>query len=248
MNALIKTLTLTLAAWFLVGCATVEQRNPKDPLESYNRTMFMVNSGVDQMVFKPLAKGYVAIVPEPVRDCVGGVFDNLKLPFSALNNLLQGKPKAACEDIARFMVNSTLGLGGCFDVATKLDMPASKKEDFGQTLAVWGVPSGPYIVLPLIGPSTLRDAAAQFTPVISGGGVDRNVIANDVHHVPTRNSALGLNLINTRADLLPATNALEKMTVDQYAFVRDGYLRRRMNQIYDGNPPDEDDEKPAKKP
>lgn len=244
----IKNIFLATLAWLCIGCATVEQRNPKDPLESYNRSMFMVNSAIDQIALKPLAKGYVAVVPAPVRECVSGVFENLKLPFSALNSLLQGKPAAACDDFARFVVNTTVGLGGCFDPATALGMPANHKEDFGQTLAVWGVPSGPYVVLPFFGPSTVRDGVAQFAPIVGGAPVDRNVISSDIHNrVPTRNVLLGVNLVNVRANLLPATDALEKMSVDHYAFVRDGYQRRRMNQIYDGNPPDEDDDKPEPK-
>ena len=243
----VRIMLLSLLAWLCVGCATVTNPNPKDPFESYNRTMFTVNTAVDQAVLKPVAKIYTAVLPEPVRDCVGGVFANLKVPFSALNNLLQGKVKAACEDIARFAVNTTLGLGGCFDPATAIGIP-NHKEDFGQTLGYWGVPPGPFVVLPLMGASTVRDALAEFTPILGGAPVDRNVISKDLHNrVPLRNSLLGVSVIDKRASLLPATDALEKMTVDQYAFIRDGYLRRRLNQVYDGNPPDEDDTEPVAK-
>jgi phospholipid-binding lipoprotein MlaA len=240
-----KTMTITryaivaIAAWLCIGCATVGTPNPKDPLESYNRSMFMANAAVDLVVTKPLARGYVAVVPAPLRECVGNVFDNLKVPFSALNNLLQGKGQAACEDLARFALNTVFGLGGCFDVATQAGIP-NHKEDFGQTLGHWGVPAGPYLVLPFFGPSNIRDGIATVGQIPLKNPIDRNVISKDVHHVPSRNTALGLNLINTRADLLPATDALEKMGVDEYAFIRDAAIRRRQNQVYDGNPPDED--------
>ena len=151
-----KTMTFTrylivaLAAWLCIGCATVGAPTPKDPLESYNRSMFMANAAVDLVVTKPIARGYVAVVPAPVRECVGNVFDNLKVPFSAINNLLQGKVQAACEDIARFTLNTVFGLGGCFDIATQAGIP-NHKEDFGQTLGAWGVPAGPYLVLPFFG-------------------------------------------------------------------------------------------------
>lgn len=240
-----KTATLTryliiaIAAWFCIGCATVGTPNPKDPFESYNRSMFMANAAVDLVVTKPLARGYVAVVPAPLRECVSNVFDNLKVPFSAINNLLQGKGQAACEDLARFALNTVFGLGGCFDVATQAGIP-NHKEDFGQTLGAWGVPSGPYLVLPFFGPSNVRDGIATMGQIPLKNPIDRNIISKDVHHVPSRNTALGLNLVNTRADLLPATDAIEKMGVDEYAFIRDAAIRRRQNQVYDGNPPDED--------
>jgi phospholipid-binding lipoprotein MlaA len=240
-----KTLTLTryliiaIAAWLCIGCATVGTPNPKDPFESYNRSMFMANAAVDLVVTKPLARGYVAVVPAPMRECVSNVFDNLKVPFSAINNLLQGKVQAVCEDVARFTMNTVFGLGGCFDVATQAGIP-NHKEDFGQTLGAWGVPSGPYLVLPFFGPSNIRDGIATIGQIPLKNPIDRNIVSKDVHHVPSRNTALGLNLVNTRADLLPATDALEKMGVDEYAFIRDAAIRRRQNQVYDGNPPDED--------
>ncbi len=231
--SLIRYGLLAIAAWLCIGCATVTTPNPKDPFESYNRTMFTANAAFDLVVTKPIARGYAAVTPAPVRECVGNIFDNLKVPFSAINNLLQGKPQAACEDVMRFAVNTVFGLGGCIDIATLAGIP-SHKADFGQTLGVWGVPSGPYLVLPLLGSSNVRDALAKVAPI------DRNVILKDVQHIPTRNSALGVDIINTRADLLPATDALEKMGVDEYAFVRDAAIRKRLNKVYNGNPPDDD--------
>jgi phospholipid-binding lipoprotein MlaA len=234
-----RYLVLALAAWLCIGCVTVSTPNPKDPFESYNRSMFLANAAFDVVVTKPIARGYAAITPAPVRECVGNVFDNLKVPFSAVNNLLQGKLQAACEDVMRFAINTVFGLGGCFDIATPAGLP-HHKADFGQTLGVWGVQSGPYVVLPLLGSSNVRDAFATLAQIPMKNPIDRNVLTKDIQHVPTRNSALGLSLINTRADLLPATDALEKMGVDEYAFVRDAAIRRRLNKVYDGNPPDED--------
>jgi phospholipid-binding lipoprotein MlaA len=234
-----RYLVLALAAWLCIGCVTVSTPNPKDPFESYNRSMFVANAAFDVVVTKPIARGYAAVVPEPVRDCVGNMFDNLKVPFSAINNLLQGKVQAACEDVARFAVNTVFGLGGCFDIASTAGIP-HHKADLGQTLGVWGVPSGPYLVLPLIGSSNVRDAFATIGQIPLKNPIDRNVITKDIHHIPTRNTLLGVDIINTRAGLLPATDALEKMGVDEYAFIRDAAIRKRLNKVYDGNPPDED--------
>jgi phospholipid-binding lipoprotein MlaA len=234
-----RHILMVVLALLSVGCASVSTPNPKDPFESYNRTMFKVNMAVDAAVTQPIARGYTAVVPNPLRECMGNMFDNLKVPFSALNNVLQGKFQAACEDVARFAVNTTAGVAGCFDVATKIGLP-NHKEDLGQTLGAWGVPSGPYLVLPLLGPSNIRDGLATIGQMSVKTPIDRNVISQDVHHVPTRNTLLGVNLIQTRAELLPATDALKKMNVDEYAFVRDASISRRQNQVYDGNPPDEE--------
>ncbi len=238
-SSLLKYALIALATWLCIGCVSVPTPNAKDPFESYNRSMFIANAAFDIVVTKPIARGYVAMTPAPVRECVGNVFDHLKVPFSALNNLLQGKFKAACEDVARFTINTVFGLGGCFDVATMAGIP-NHKADFGQTLAVWGVPSGPYLVLPLIGSSNVRDAFANIGQFPMKNPIDRNVITKDIHHVPTRNTALGVDVINTRADFLPATDALEKMGVDEYAFIRDAAIRKRQNKIYNGDPPDDD--------
>jgi phospholipid-binding lipoprotein MlaA len=235
---LIRYILIALLAILSIGCASVTTPNPKDPFESYNRTMFKVNTAVDAAITEPIARGYTAVIPSPIRDCVGNMFDNLKVPFSALNNVLQGKLQAACEDVARFAINTTAGVAGCFDIATKVGLP-NHKEDLGQTLATWGVPAGPYVMLPLLGPSNVRDGLARIGQMAMNAPVDRNLISTDIDHIPTRNTLLGMNLIQTRAELLPATDALKKMGVDEYAFVRDSSINRRQNQVYDGNPPDE---------
>ena len=237
-SGLIRYVLVAILVILSVGCTSITTPNLKDPFESYNRTMFKVNTTVDAAITQPIARGYTAVIPSPVRDCVGNMFDNLKVPFSALNNVLQGKLQAACEDVTRFALNSTAGLAGCFDVATKVGLP-NHKEDLGQTLAVWGVPAGPYVMLPLLGPSNVRDGLATIGQMAINTPIDRNIITKDIDHIPTRNTLLGINLVQTRAELLPATDALKKMGVDEYAFVRDASISRRQNQVYDGNPPDE---------
>ena len=236
----LKTAFVALLALSLIACASSGGshsslgQNPKDPFEGFNRAMYSFNSGVDTVLTKPLAKAYDAITPEPVQNCISNVFDNLRTPISALNNLLQGKVQDACSETARFLINTTVGLAGCFDVA-KMAGLERKSEDFGQTLGKWGVPSGSYLVLPLLGPSNVRDALSLVSPT------DKRLVIRGVDHIPTRNSALGLELVDTRTKLLGASAALEKMDVDQYSFVRDASIARRRNQVYDGDPPDEDE-------
>jgi len=210
--------------------------NPKDPFEKYNRTMFEFNDAVDNAIFKPVAKGYKAVVPEPARNCIGNVFSNVGDVFVAVNNLLQGKPGEAASDVCRVVVNSTIGLLGCFDVASEMGL-TKHNEDFGQTLGRWGFNSGPYMVLPFFGPSSLRDS---FGLVLD---VHFDPVAN-IQHVPTRNTLVAVRFVDRRAQLLAVGDLLEKVALDRYAYVRDAYLQRRRSQVYDGNPPE--DSAPAK--
>lgn len=230
----------------LVGCAAIPQgagTNPSDPFEVYNRHMFEFNDRVDRAVLKPLAQIYEASLPEVVRDCVGNAFANLGELPAALNNLLQGKPAAAASDLCRFVINSTVGLLGCFDVASKAGLPRSN-EDFGQTLGRWGMQPGPYFVLPLLGPSTIRDTVGR---TVDLGLTDP---VGYVDHVRTRNTLTGARVVDTRASLLPGEKVVDAAALDRYEFIRDGYLQRRRNLVYDGNPPrlldpDDDDPPPA---
>ncbi len=205
--------------------------NPNDPYEKYNRAVFQFNDTVDNAFFKPVAKGYRAIVPEPARNCVGNVFSNIGDVFVAANNLLQGKPVEAASDVCRVVLNSTVGLFGCFDIATEVGL-IKHNEDFGQTLGRWGVASGPYLVLPFFGPSSMRDSF--------GLGVDLYVdpVAN-INHVRTRNTMMGVRLVDRRAALLDVGDLLEKVALDRYAYLRDAYLQRRRSQVYDGNLPED---------
>lgn len=222
--AIVVVVSLTV----LTGCASVNA--PKaDPLEGLNRTTFKVNETVDDYVLKPVAKGYQAVTPGFVRSGVSNAFSNIGDVGTSVNNLLQGKPGNAVSDVGRFVVNSTLGLLGLFDVASGMGLE-KHDEDFGQTLGSWGVGSGPFLVLPLLGPSTLRDAAAK--PVDSYTGYSRYM-----GHVPTRNSTQALDIINFRADLLNTTSTLDEASLDKYQFIRDAYLQRRLSQVYDGKAP-----------
>lgn len=208
--------------------------DPKDPLQAYNRVMFAFNERADQYALKPVAKAYRFITPKPVQFVVGNFFSNLGDLWTGFNNLLQGKGKAAASDTARFFVNSTLGFLGFADVATEMGLE-KHNEDFGQTLGWWGVPSGPYFVIPLLGPSTIRDAASR--PVDTYG---QPYMWQDGHDA-LKWSLWTVDKVHTRASLLDAENAFNDAALDKYTLMRDGWLARRRNQVYDGDPPDEDD-------
>jgi phospholipid-binding lipoprotein MlaA len=214
---------------FLSGCAT--SGNPKDPIEGFNRAMYAFNEGLDTVLIKPVAQGYDAVLPMPVRTGVTNFFGNIADFFIGVNNLLQGKPDQAVSDLGRVLVNSTFGILGLFDVATEAGLE-KHEEDFGQTFGRWGVGDGAYVVIPVFGPRTLRDTAGLVLDV----AVDP--VAN-VSNVPTRNSLTALRLIDNRADLLPADKVIEEAALDKYAYVRDGYLQRRRNLVHDGNAPRE---------
>ncbi len=222
------------ASLLLAGCATGPNANPKDPLEPMNRSISRFNDVLDDNVIKPVATGYKDNVPDLVQTGVRNVFNNLSDIWSTVNNGLQLKGRDTAESLARVVVNTTVGIYGLFDVATHLNLERHP-EDFGQTLGYWGMPSGPYVVLPLFGPSTVRDG-------VSTVGVDMpNDVVKHIDHIPTRNATTGLRLVNKRASLLQASGMLEEASIDKYAFTRDAYLQYRRNQIYDGNPPDEDE-------
>jgi len=224
-----------------------EQRlKANDPYEGFNRAVYKFNMNSDKYVFKPIAKAYRAITPQPVSQGISNFFSNLHDPANMLYNFLQGKPKAGFSDLGRFLVNSTLGIAGLFDVATKMGLE-KHNEDFGQTLAVWGVGDGPYLVLPFFGPSNLRDGASipvdwyTYPP-------------NHMEEHSTRDKLLVVELIDKRAQLLEAGDILDQAAgADPYIFVREASRQRRISQIYDGNPPQaepppglfEDDSPPA---
>jgi len=227
-----KLCSLLAIASLASACTSMRSPSQSDPLEGFNRTVDGFNQVVDKAVIKPLAQGYDKVTPPEVRTVIGNFFSNLDDISVAVNNLLQGKPKAAGSDITRFALNTTIGIVGFADVATELGFPKND-EDFGQTLGVWGVGSGPYLVLPLLGPSSLRDAPSRFVDA---------PLDPLVHHdnVRVRNSLFVVNVVNTRARLLPATDLVERVALDQYAFVRDAYLKRRASLIRDGAPDPDD--------
>ncbi|MEM7765658.1 MAG: VacJ family lipoprotein [Pseudomonadota bacterium] len=222
---------LVMLSLGLTGCATTSENN--DPWEGYNRGMTSFNNGADRVLLKPLARGYRAVTPDLMERGVSNFFSNLGEPVNILNNLLQGKPVAALSDTGRLLLNSTMGIGGLFDVASKSGMPRHN-EDFGQTMAKWGVPSGPYFVLPFLGPSTVRDAF--------GAPADRAV--NLIEHLDSaslEDKLTVLQIISIRASLLPL-DAQINASNDPYLFVREAYLQRRNFLVYDGEPPiDEED-------
>jgi phospholipid-binding lipoprotein MlaA len=202
---------------------------PADPLEGVNRATFAFNEAVDKAVLTPVAKGYQAVTPQVVQSGVSNAFGNVGDVGTSVNNLLQGKPGNALSDVGRVLLNSTLGILGLFDVATPMGLQKNN-EDFGQTLGKWGVGSGPYLVLPLLGPSTLRDTVGRFP--------DRYVgYSRYVEHVPTRNVLTGVEIIQLRAELLKTTQTLDEASLDKYQFLRDAFLQRRLNQVHDGKVP-----------
>lgn len=216
-----------LLAVLLSGCASVPSRtrDARDPLESYNRWMFGINDAIDRGAVKPVAKAYVRVVPRPVRTGVGNFFRNLAYPRTIVNDFLQGKVRDGTRDTARLALNTVIGLGGILDPAGRMGLERHD-EDFGQTLGRWGVPAGPYFVLPLLGPSTIRDSIGRVPDEYSGG---RHYIADST----TRWSATVLDAIDVRAGLLD-TDALTQDTFDRYAFIRNAWLQRRNYLVHDG--------------
>lgn len=221
------------ASLLLVGCASAPTANPKDPWEPMNRSVASFNDKVDDNVLKPLATGYRNVVPDLIQTGVRNVFNNFADMWSTVNNLLQLKPINTAESLGRVIVNTVFGIYGIFDVATYIKLERHP-EDFGQTLGYWGMPNGPYLVLPLFGPSTLRDGASL--PV--DFAVSPTKLIADI---PTRNEVFAIRLVSKRAELLKPGNLLEEASIDKYSFTRDAYLQYRRSQIYDGNPPDEED-------
>ena len=214
----------------LAGCATGPHADPKDPFEDYNRATYSFNELLDRALLTPLAQGYNAITPAPVDKSVTNFFDNLRDVRSAINNLLQFKIGRAFSDVGRVAVNSTVGILGLMDVASNMNLP-SYKEDFGQTLGVWGFDSGPFIVLPLLGPSSGRD----------GIGLVADWFTDPLNYIDDEGARLGLkglNIVDTRSDLLNASRVVDQAALDPYAFIRDASLQRREDLVYDGNPPE----------
>lgn len=214
------------------GCATLDgPENPDDPLERYNRSMFAFNDAIDRAAIKPIAKGYEFIMPSFASKGVSNFFSNIDDIIVFVNQLLQFKFNEALATSARFAYNTTFGLLGFVDVAKHMDLP-KRNEDFGQTLAVWGVPSGPFIVLPVLGPQTIRGSAGFTIDSTYFDPVFNSVTEEDSFVV------LAVKFIDVRASLLKASNILEAAP-DKYAFTRDAWLARRQFLIYDGNPPEE---------
>jgi len=220
---------LALAA----GCASGPQAHPGDPFEPMNRGITRFNDVVDDAVLVPAATAYERVLPSMVRTGVGNFFSNVGDIWSFANSVAQLKLRNSAETFMRLNVNTFFGLGGLLDVASEAGI-YRHEEDFGQTLGRWGVGPGPYVVLPVLGPSTVRDTAAL--PVNSAGSVIGNM-----HDVAWRNSLTVLQAVDTRARYLRAGRLLNDAALDKYTFTRDAYLQHRRSDVYDGNPPDDDD-------
>ena len=228
-----KIILFSAVLLLTAGCASAP---PEDPLEPFNRTMFSFNEKLDNVVTKPVAKAYVTVTPVLVRTWIGNFYGNLQDPWIAFNNLLQGKPADALNDFMRFVFNSTLGIGGLLDIATEAGLP-KHDEDFGQTLGVWGIKEGPYMVLPLLGPRTLRDAAALPLDMAAESPWTLPYGNPIVHDEKARYGLSGLKMIDARARLLGVERTLDEGTLDKYRYARDFYLQQRRFKVHDGNLP-----------
>jgi phospholipid-binding lipoprotein MlaA len=228
----VRILALLLTACVLCGCAAGP--NPRDPLEPFNRKVFAFNEGVDKVILKPVAKGYVAVVPKLVRRGVTNVFNNLGMVVTTLNDALQLKGTKVPVDFARFTTNIVFGLGGLIDVASELKIE-NRTEDFGQTLGYWGVPSGAYLMLPIFGSRSVRDAPAMVVDFVASPFFYWNPDAT------VRWGLFALDIVDTRANLFEAEKFLDTAAIDRYSFLRDSYIQRREYLIHDGNMPTNND-------
>jgi phospholipid-binding lipoprotein MlaA len=223
-----KSVALLFAVLLLTGCASVPNKNPKDPFESYNRSMYKFNDVLDRNLLKPVAKGYDYVTPNAVKTMLNNFFSNLDDVAATLNDLLQFKFKQAASDGSRVLFNSTFGLFGLFNVTDRLD---KHNEDFGQTLGYWGVSSGPYVVLPFFGPSSIRDGVGLYAD-------GKTSVVLNLNDDPVKYGLYATDVVRTRAGVLEAEKTLDDAS-DRYAFIRDFYMARRQSLVYDGNPPRE---------
>lgn len=231
----LKIVALLSLIAVIVGCASIPagaERSPQDPWEPFNRSVFEFNEGLDAYVLKPVVAGYRFVLPEFVRDGIYNFFSNYNDIYTALFNLLQGKPDYAFNDFMRVVVNTTMGLGGLLDLATPGGLE-KHKEDWGQTLGVWGVPSGPYVVLPFFGPSNVRDTFGTVADLES------DYLFSYVKDIGVRNSITGLRVVNARNTYYEAGDLLDGAAIDKYSFIRDAYIQRRAYQIHEGREDEE---------
>ena len=219
----------TAGALAIGGCAsTAGPTEPHDPFEGFNRSMFAFNKALDDALFGPISDAYVAVTPEPAREGIFNFFDNLTYLTTAVNQLLQGKVERSFEDAGRFVINSTFGIGGLVDFASGIDI-ARNQEDFAQTLAVWGTPAGPYLELPVFGPSTVRGLPGR---VVDSLMDPVTWVASPESYVLT-----GVDAVDQRARLDSAIRLRDTSSLDPYVFQREAFLQRRIHLIHDGNPP-----------
>ncbi len=234
-------LSLLFLAWFVSGCSTIPRENA-DPFEKVNRSIFAFNKTIDKIILKPISKGYEIVTPKPVNESITNFFNNIQDITVIANDLLQFKFKQAASDSGRVLLNSTFGLLGFIDLASKFDIP-KHNEDFGQTLGYWGIDSGPYVVLPFLGPSSGRDAIGTGIDVFLDPRFYYTGKPMGMTSTHASWSAELVNKVDMRAGLFGAEKALEKAAMDEYAYLRNAYLARRNYLVYDGDPPQaEEDE------
>ena len=215
----------------LAGCATTGDGDPRDPFEGWNRGVYKFNDKFDDYLARPVAETYEDWMPREVRSRVRNFFGNLADPFIGVNNLLQGKASEAFDDWTRFILNTTVGLVGIHDVATDFGLE-KHNEDFGQTFGRWGAGPGPYLILPLLGSSNVRDGLGTALDIYTDP-------MGEVRPIDARNSLIVLRGTQVRADLLDASRILQEAALDKYVFQRDAYLQRRRSLVYDGRAPRE---------
>ena len=213
----------------LAGCAATPSK--VDPLEPMNRALYKVHDVLDTNIVKPVAEGYVSVVPQFMRTGFANVFNNIDDLFSAVNGLLQGKPDKAGNDLGRVLINTFFGMGGLIDIASDAGIERGN-EDFGQTFAVWGIPQGPYLFIPLFGPTTVRDGAGVIVRIAVGP-------VGYINDVALRNSIYGVGYVDLRSQVLESGSIVDTAALDRYIFIRNAYLQRRRYLIYDGKPPPE---------
>jgi len=230
-RATLRSASIVLVLTCLAGCAT--GTDPRDPFEPFNRGVYQFNENLDKYLLKPVAEGYRLVLPSPVRTGVSNFFSNLNDIVVLVNNTLQGKFTLALDDFSRVLINSSIGLLGLIDVASDAGI-AKHDEDFGQTLGVWGMRDGPFIMLPFFGPSNGRDVVGRV------GDLFTNVLFY-VNPTGVQYGLYGTRVVSTRTELLDASNIFDTAALDRYQFLRDAYLQRRRNLVYDGRPPREKD-------
>lgn len=234
-----RTVLVSIALLILTGCASAPAANPRDPWEGFNRPMAEFNEALDKALVKPVATAYKAITPSMVRTGVGNFFRNWSQPWVAFNAALQLKGQATFETLARFGINTFMGLGGLIDVASDFNIERYQ-EDLGKTLGVWGMGTGPYLVLPFFGPSSLRDALAfSFETTLDP--------VNNLGNLTARDALVILRAVDFRASVLKAGEVLDEAALDKYSFYRDVFLQRRDNLVQDGRDVPTKDEEPAPK-
>jgi len=232
-SAYTRLAAIATTSALVAGCAAPQNPDPRDPWEGFNRGVYKFNDTVDRALLKPVSQAYVFVTPEPVRDCVHNIFSNAGEVWSAANSFLQGRGHDFVNTLGRFMFNTTMGIGGCFDVASA-NGARKIPNDFGTTLGVWGLGQGPYVVLPLLGASTVRDTVGL------AGDVTGNPLGmTRIDNVPLRNSLWGLRVVDTRASMLDTTKMIDRVALDPYSFIRDAYLQRRAAMVLGSRATDE---------